>query len=284
MSLVDFGLVSSLSDADIRDKSHSDVVTKIFAILQSSWLVVNSVARAVRGLSISQLELARMAFIICALAMYGFWWHKPFNVERRHVVVKLIRGDGTDVSVLPRAASHEPELPREGYSREPFRDLDGRVPDVKLNDDFWNMLRPDFKVPLFPLTAESLLQLLPMVAFYATGALFSAVHLLAWNWAFPSPLSQFLWRYSAITALTTSPGTLYTTAVVTAGRTLGRILRIGLPDVLSIFTVAITFLILVAYVASRVILLFLTFYCFVSMPASTYRRIEWAAFIPHFGA
>jgi hypothetical protein len=39
------------------------------------------------GLSITQLELATMAFVACALIMYIFWWHKPFDVERSQVLV-----------------------------------------------------------------------------------------------------------------------------------------------------------------------------------------------------
>ena len=32
-------------------------------------------------LAITQLELATMGFVGCALLMYILWWHKPFNVE-----------------------------------------------------------------------------------------------------------------------------------------------------------------------------------------------------------
>ena len=39
----------------------------------------------------------------------------------------------------------------------------------------------------------------------------------------------------------------------------------------------------VGYVVARVTLLVLTFYCFASMPASVYERVDWTGFIPHFG-
>lgn len=35
---------------DIKDRSKADVFTKLFAIVQSSWLIVQSIARAVQGL------------------------------------------------------------------------------------------------------------------------------------------------------------------------------------------------------------------------------------------
>jgi hypothetical protein len=87
-----------------------------------------------------------------------------------------------------------------------FRDLDRRVADVQWNDDLRRMLGLYVEIPLLlhGTIDTSLSKLLPTVSFYATGALFSAVHLVAWNWTFPSPLSRLLWRYSAITALATS--------------------------------------------------------------------------------
>lgn len=33
-------------------------------------------------LAITQLELATMGFVCCALVMYILWWHKPFDVEQ----------------------------------------------------------------------------------------------------------------------------------------------------------------------------------------------------------
>ncbi len=41
----------------------------------------------------------------------------------------------------------------------------------------------------------------PPIALYLTGAIFSAIHLVAWNWEFPSPLIQTLWRCFGTLAL-----------------------------------------------------------------------------------
>ncbi|KAK5652049.1 hypothetical protein OQA88_10952 [Cercophora sp. LCS_1] len=84
--LRDPGIFEVPSEQDIMDKSHSDIITKLLAVIQSTWLVVQSIARYNRGLAISELELITMAFVICAFVMYCFWWNKPFNVERRILV------------------------------------------------------------------------------------------------------------------------------------------------------------------------------------------------------
>ncbi len=35
----------------------------------------------ISALAITQLELATMGFVGCALVLYILWWHKPFDVE-----------------------------------------------------------------------------------------------------------------------------------------------------------------------------------------------------------
>jgi hypothetical protein len=73
------------------------VIAKAFAIGQSLWLIIGSIARAAQGLresmnwsvfdarlimtAITELELTTMGFVGCALVLYILWWHKPFDVE-----------------------------------------------------------------------------------------------------------------------------------------------------------------------------------------------------------
>ncbi|WXC67367.1 hypothetical protein SNK03_013158 [Fusarium graminearum] len=87
--LCDSNLVPRFTEEDIRDLGKSDAFTKVFALLQCNWLVIQSIARAAEGHAISQLELSTLAFIPCALAMYILWWQKPFGVERRRVLFRL---------------------------------------------------------------------------------------------------------------------------------------------------------------------------------------------------
>jgi hypothetical protein len=80
----------------LHDRSKADVFTKIFAIVQCTWLVIQSITRASIGLPITQLELVTMAYVVCAVVMYGFWWYKPFGVE--HVTtVPGFKGDPEDL-------------------------------------------------------------------------------------------------------------------------------------------------------------------------------------------
>ncbi len=62
-------VASSITKASIEDCSKADGFSKAFTCVQSSWLIVQSIARVAAGLPIRQLELATMGFVICALIM-----------------------------------------------------------------------------------------------------------------------------------------------------------------------------------------------------------------------
>jgi hypothetical protein len=68
------------SAEELEDKSKADAFVKGFAVLQSSWLVGQCIARACYGLPLSELELSTCAFVACTIISYTFWWHKPLDV------------------------------------------------------------------------------------------------------------------------------------------------------------------------------------------------------------
>jgi len=61
-----------ITAAEISDKSKSNVFVKTVAVGQIIWVCAQVIARAAKGLSISQLELAVTAFSICAAITYVF--------------------------------------------------------------------------------------------------------------------------------------------------------------------------------------------------------------------
>ncbi|PMD33054.1 hypothetical protein L207DRAFT_639777 [Hyaloscypha variabilis F] len=68
--LRNLGLVFDIDEVDITDKSKADTFTKVFAIFQYGALVIQSIARLASGLSITELELMTMAFVLSALFTY----------------------------------------------------------------------------------------------------------------------------------------------------------------------------------------------------------------------
>ena len=81
-SLTGNGDFPRISKAEIEDKSKGDSISKAVVILQTSWFVMQCIARGVQGLPITELELATVAFAALNFVIYLLWWDKPLNVQR----------------------------------------------------------------------------------------------------------------------------------------------------------------------------------------------------------
>ena len=65
---------------DINDKSKSDAFARAVSVIQITWIIVQVIARIVRGLAVSQLEIAVVAFSVCAIIIYAICWKMPKGV------------------------------------------------------------------------------------------------------------------------------------------------------------------------------------------------------------
>jgi len=81
--LVSQGLIDlpTVTLAEIDDRSKSDVLGKSLVVLQTTWFVVQCLARGVRGLFVTELELFTLAFATLNGLVYFFWWAKPVDVR-----------------------------------------------------------------------------------------------------------------------------------------------------------------------------------------------------------
>jgi hypothetical protein len=70
-----------ITEKEIEDRSRGDALLKGFVALQTSWFVLQCLARGMRGLAVTQLELVTLAFVALNLVTYGLWWEKPFNIS-----------------------------------------------------------------------------------------------------------------------------------------------------------------------------------------------------------
>jgi hypothetical protein len=69
-----------LSREVILDKSNADRTVKLFALLQVSWFVAQSIMRVAHDLPLSQLEAMTLSYIPLYAVTYFFWWTKPKDV------------------------------------------------------------------------------------------------------------------------------------------------------------------------------------------------------------
>lgn len=78
-NFIQAGIIScrNFRDRDIKDKAKADSFAKTFTLLQSTWSVINILARVIYGLPVSLVELTTVSYVACAVFTYAFWWHKP---------------------------------------------------------------------------------------------------------------------------------------------------------------------------------------------------------------
>ncbi|KAJ5778422.1 hypothetical protein N7520_001668 [Penicillium odoratum] len=166
----------NLTEEDIRDKGKSDLFAKGLAILQISQLVLSLIARAYRGLPFSQLETLTLSFSVCGVATYLSCWYKPQNVE------------------VATQIKEKPPLQAKDFP--------------KFYDNFWNVLMntepkgQGDRIANDNIPSESQQNahaVIPLLALLS--AAFGSLHLIAWNFDFPTSIEQLLWRIATILSI-----------------------------------------------------------------------------------
>ena len=69
-----------ISVDEIMDRSKRDIFSKGIAVLQTTWFITQCIARAVYGLTITELEIATLAFAVLNGLLSFLWWNKPQDV------------------------------------------------------------------------------------------------------------------------------------------------------------------------------------------------------------
>ncbi|KAH7245124.1 hypothetical protein BKA59DRAFT_555136 [Fusarium tricinctum] len=244
-----------ISEHEIKDLSKADIVTKAFAIIQCTRLTVQCIARSAQGYAISQLELGTLGFILCAFIMHIFWWSKPFDIETRRVLPRL-PGSRTPSHLqlflsMDDLTGNNPELSHERM--------------LEVDDESGN-----FAFDIIESTA-GLTQRLISGTFYLTAIGFSVIHLLAWNWKFPSPLIQQLWRLYSLGAAAVS---MFPAAICAVCNVLDPQGTMVAGDDLSTFAATSIAIAGILYILLRLGVLVLTLYCLTSMPERAYTTMD----------
>ena len=81
-----------LTEAEIMDKGKSDWVAKSLVLLQTSWFVMQCIARAMRHLPVTHLEIITLAYAAMNFVIFILWWKKPRNVHRP---IRVFRRSGS---------------------------------------------------------------------------------------------------------------------------------------------------------------------------------------------
>ena len=70
-----------VSDEELCSRGKNDAFVTVLAILQIIWFAIQTLFRAIQGYHTTVFEIMTVAFVFCSLAIYGFNWTTPQNVE-----------------------------------------------------------------------------------------------------------------------------------------------------------------------------------------------------------
>ncbi|ESK85411.1 hypothetical protein Moror_5915 [Moniliophthora roreri MCA 2997] len=294
----------TITEDSIHDKSKGDMISKFLAVLQTTWFLLQVVARAVTGVAITELEIVTVAFALLNFITYFLWWNKPLSVQypihvtwRQHAYIKpdkptqswaksIHEGIVETVRVISADSMFDgaplilqllflPWL----IVRDILATCALRLQRISHNSELASS-HEDLGVdnPLFISTSSLVPIKEPLgfyIASYSIAFVFGGIHCIPWLFHFPTHAEQVLWRISAV-------------AVAAAPIPMGFLqwyYKDGVGFRLSnIFVVVpLSLLLGVIYIFARIILIILCLTALRDLPQSAYQTVQWTKFIPHVG-
>jgi hypothetical protein len=218
--------VPKITQREIKDKSKGDILSKSLTVMQTGWFVTQCIARRLKGLPITEIELTTIAFALTNTATYLFWWNKPLNVEctvpvplKRSIskdhfdtCKRYIRGpqltedervpagvdveDGSVSNGFPLGIPLDiPMVTREGRQWPIILFEDVRTENAMENDREWQRRLTKQRVHMR--YSGNLPQWQLLITFLTAGFLamtFASVHYAAWTSPFPTKAERIIWR------------------------------------------------------------------------------------------
>lgn len=265
----------TVTEKDIMDKSKGDTFIKAITMLQVSWSVVQAIARGVRGLDISQLEITVIAYAACSLVTFLLCISKPKDVGVPTIVP--VKHNLNNIELTMDDAKYiQDSLPRSWFyiTLRLFRY--GRTGDLVPDEGHRSVLLPiandarydDVPSAIFP--RATFLTLMDD-GFLVAGLVFGGIHCAAWNFPFPTAVEQLLWRIASLLSAGLLP-LFYAVLLYDIHVTEPRWLRLPLPVFQIVFAVG--------FVLARLFLIVEVFRSLFFLPPSAFVG-TWSSHIPH---
>jgi len=187
-------------DVDIiNDKNKVNGLVRFITVTQILWFSLQCLARLLQHLTLTTMELSALAYIFCTLGTYFLWIRKPMDVTST-----IVLQPNTSLANILIQAGY---LARQPYRSTPLDFVDREHSSWYLYWTYWmNLVRklrllypikrgpiemiPDDNFP--PLSGTTVAVLILFQGTYA------AVQICGWNYPFPTPLEQLLWRVSSL--------------------------------------------------------------------------------------
>ena len=247
--------------AEIKDRGKSDWLAKSLVLLQTSWFVLQCIARGVEHLPVTHLEIVTLAYAAMNFVIYIFWWNKPLNVNRP---IRVFRKSG------PRETQPQVTEPISRVRNGPVETILDFI--LGFQDEGVNLSRKD-RVPRFwaNSTDRGDVGIADMIVL-AVGVCFGAIHCIAWLFSFPTHTELLIWRISSV-AITAVP--IYVPFMLLFGFCLG---DEGPDDTFAYYGPLFGSIL---YIIARAVTLVLALISLRELPPGAYETVHWTTFIPH---
>lgn len=267
-----------ITEAEVEDRSKGDGLSKGIAVLQLVWFVAQLVARYIRNLPITLLEIDTLAVAALACIPYALWWKKPKDVGRPYIVHR--KATATPLDPLNYESSYNGDLSSyymriKGHIFYPFVCLMGIVarPSPRAARHRRAPSLGGYKAYEFDhigglLTRYRVGKIILLIGCFS-GMMFGGIHCLGWNYFFTATQST-LWRASSLLVIC-APVVILFDALSLMHRRRPLTTIFGLPGQIAALI----------YITARITLIVLIILSLQSLPTGVYDTVAWTAFIPH---
>ncbi len=261
------GVFFEVPKDQIDDKSKADALAKVLVCLQVTWTVVQVISKKAVRYPISLLEVHTLVHVVCALALYTLWFEKPMGVREPTFL--------------------DPEDFKEHLNEslaivdsEALEDLD--CPELFLGH-YFRGIHHTFLVrhlQSHSSTPRKLALILTVVG--GTGAM----HILAWNFIFPSEVEKLLWRICSIATVAVPCSIIFAVfvgAFCPNPFLRSRYTRLSsyVKSLRSLASISFVCVIPAFVIPCRLFLIVESFISIRRVPIGVYVTVPWTEYIPH---
>ncbi|KAA1473466.1 hypothetical protein DENSPDRAFT_839935 [Dentipellis sp. KUC8613] len=229
----------------LRDRSKTDSLGKALACLQITWLMVQCLARTIKHLPMSTLEIGTVGYAFITIAAYIIQWYKPKDIQ------------------IPTVLHRGPDAPQ---------------PDTRQNGT--SQFSAESRRPEMAFLRFGMAYRIEVFVLVITCLLFGGWHCIAWNFTFPTFAELWMWRVCSI--LSAVPALVFVALIPFFNRdTSTSNDSDSQSDSDSDGPSTVLYNWLAVYLLCRGIVLGLMFIGLRSLPAAVFETIDWTTFFPH---
>lgn len=248
-----------LTEDEISDRDKGNLLPKLLALLQVSWMAIQIIARATLQISSTPLEIMAVSFAACALITYVLLLNHPQDVNTSIYIDASRLPTVYEMGEIAELSPIYHSFPR------------NRLPCIP-NNSIHVSHEEDVHTRG---TSSGLFN----IGLSAGAAVFGGIHLVAWNFVFPTVAEQTLWRVSSLITLLVPLATILVTLgshKITGHFDIGDTSSFGIDH----WGQAFTGLGMVALVLTRLFLIVEAFRSLYYLPPDAYFA-TWAANAPY---